>query len=86
MQDNTNLLLVGGLILVVGAIFLFKSKGPEPEKTGSKPGPNPDPGPVPPPPPPPSPFKPNPIKAKKAFISHLEDFSKLLPTLGILAG
>lgn len=32
MQDNTNLLLVGGLILVVGAIFLFKSKGPEPEK------------------------------------------------------
>ena len=72
MQDNTNLLLVGGLILVVGAIFLFKSKGPGPEK----PGPNPDPGPVPPPPP--SPFKPNPIKAKKAFISNLEDFSKLL--------
>lgn len=77
MQDNTNLLLVGGLILVVGAIFLFKSKGPGPGP--EKPGPNPDPGPVPPPPP--SPFKPNPIKAKKAFISNLEDFSKLLPTL-----
>lgn len=77
----TNFLWIGGTILVVGAIFLFKSK--EPEKPGSKPGPNPDPGPgpVPPPPPAPPPFKPNPIKAKKAFISHLEDFSKLLPTL-----
>lgn len=33
------------------------------------------------PPPPPPTFKLNPIKAKKAFIIHLNDFSKLLPTL-----
>ena len=41
----TNFLWIGGSILVVGAIFLFKSKGPE--KPGSKPGPNPDPDPGP---------------------------------------
>ena len=74
----TNLLWIGGAILVVGAIILFKSKGPE--EPGSKPGQNSGPGPVPPPPPPPS-FKPNPIKAKKAFITHLGDFSEQLPTL-----
>ena len=33
------------------------------------------------PPPPPPPFKLNPINAKKAFVTHLNDFSKLLPTL-----
>lgn len=74
-METSTLIWIGGAIVVAGAFFLIKNK------TTGKISPSPSPSPSPVPSPPPLAFKPNPIKAKKAFIAHLDDFSKLLPTL-----
>ena len=64
-METSTLIWIGGAVVAVGAFFWIKNR-----KTGPGPGPGPKPE-----------QEPNPIKARKAFITHLNDFSKLLPTL-----
>lgn len=72
----TNLLWIGGTIVVVGAFFFIKKSISDGKDKKVKTG-NSEQSPVNFQPPLPS----NPIKAKKAFTAHLNDFAKLLPTL-----
>lgn len=78
----TNLLWIGGTIVVVGAFFYFKKNINDGKDEKGKTG-NPKQPPVTllPPVISQSPLPSNPIKAKKAFTAHLNDFAKLLPTL-----
>lgn len=85
-MGTSTLIWIGGTIVVVGVFLLIKNKTtrviePTPDRDRGGTGTGTSPEPLPPSPPPTQSFKPNPIKAKKAFMNHLNDFSKLLPTL-----
>ena len=80
-MELSTLLWVGGAVMAVGAYFAFKNKSHS-SGDGSKEqqGGNSGNGTTPlPPPAQPKPV--NPIKAKKAFLNHVDDFAQLLPTL-----